>query len=144
MLRGDGSKKTKPTISAPSSSATSSASGVERPHILTISDIAGASLGCFWRSFLAAVLHRHAGFVLQGRPAGLAGRWPQLQPLRPGRTRSAAAGKAATGLFQSFNLNVQVRDFALQPARRAAPPCLPQPSGYTADEDADNQKNNDE
>jgi hypothetical protein len=67
-----------------------------------------------------------------------------LQPLRPGRTRSAAAGKAATGLFQSFNLNVQVRDFALQPARRAAPPCLPQPSGYTADEDADNQKNNDE
>ena len=35
-LRGDGGKNTKPTMSAPASSATSSASGVFRPQILTV------------------------------------------------------------------------------------------------------------
>src|SRR5260370_23568589 len=82
----------------------------------------------------AAVLHRHAGFVLQARPNALAGWRPQLQPLRPGRARSAArTGKAAAGLFQSFNLNVQVRDFGLQQAGRAAPPWLSKPVAYAAD-----------
>src|SRR5579863_2803200 len=37
--RGDGGKKTKPTMSAPASSATSSVSRVERPQILTIRDM---------------------------------------------------------------------------------------------------------
>ena len=39
-LRGDGGKNTKPTMSAPASSATSSASGVFRPQILTRRDMA--------------------------------------------------------------------------------------------------------
>src|SRR5271170_692482 len=47
MLRGDGGKKTKPTISAPASSATSSDSGVERPQIFTISDMVSAVLEHF-------------------------------------------------------------------------------------------------
>src|SRR3954452_11340173 len=39
MFRGLGGKNTKPTISAPASSATSSVPGVERPQILTTGDM---------------------------------------------------------------------------------------------------------
>ena len=45
--RGDGGKNTKPTMSAPASSATSSASGVERPQILTIVPTCGIRPGSF-------------------------------------------------------------------------------------------------
>ncbi len=44
MLRGLGGKNTKPTMSAPASSATSSVSGVESPQILTSVVIAGRVL----------------------------------------------------------------------------------------------------
>ena len=75
-LRGLGGKNTKPTMSAPDSSATSSASGVFRPQILTINGMAGV-LAAF--AALAAKRNRYGmGGGMTGSGGGSDGKgWPR-------------------------------------------------------------------
>src|SRR3954468_15212651 len=95
-LRGDGGKNTKPTISAPASSAASSASGVFRPQILTKRGMMGGVLARLGRksngtlrSLFQAVPHQHRRRqVLQREAGGLEQR--DLVPALAARLLAAA------------------------------------------------------
>src|SRR6185295_3269564 len=94
-LRGLRAKNMKPTMSAPASSAASSVSGVERPQILTKTDMAGGVLARFRDRSKSGdrAPHQHRrGQVLDRR----ADRLEQRDFARPG----AASGLAAAELEQ--------------------------------------------
>src|SRR5580693_9854491 len=131
--RGDGAKNTNPTMSAPASSAASSASGVERPQIFTMNDI---------RLFLAAaLLQPPARFVLRRRATRSRDRRPQLEPLR--RTAGALDhGRLARRTSQRIDLCAQIDHLALQAPCGRAPPALPQPCRGPAEQHADNEQQN--
>src|ERR1700733_8901363 len=129
MFRGDGGKNTKPTMSAPASSATSRASGVARPQIFTVSDIKVPGPGAQFLQRLASiagVLHPRARFVLRTvlRAQFLMQRRAQLQPLRRlGRFRNTRGGGRSP--LQRFQLATQPIGFAFPPAWRTPPPSVP-------------------
>src|SRR6202140_1345305 len=86
--RGDGEKKTNPTMSAPASNATSSVSRVDRPQILTIRDISGTPFGNRDRAQKAPrawgrVLQRRALLVSPGSPISALRRSGQALRIRP-------------------------------------------------------------
>src|SRR6516164_5072289 len=99
-------------MSAPAASATSSASGVESPHIFTTSDMrCRLSLA---RLLTAALLHPPADFVSRGAPS-INGRL-QAQA----RRRRSGVGddrRPAFHTFQRIDLFAKPLDLALQTTR---------------------------
>src|SRR5580704_2711076 len=138
--RGDGAKNTKPTMSVPASSATSRASAVARPQILTMTDMPARSRSRL--SLTGALLHPHAGFVLLATTASLLERRPQLKPFwRLAGLRHARA--AARGVAERSELAAQLADVALEAPRGTPQIAVPQPRCRAADQHADNQQPDD-
>src|SRR6478735_1658059 len=83
--RGDGGKNTKPTMSAPDSSATSSVSRVDRPQILTSRDmVPSGRKPTVFSGLTGRVLQRRALLVSPGGPVDSALNCP-LAARRQGR-----------------------------------------------------------
>src|SRR5664280_3068889 len=129
--RGLGAKNTKPTRSAPDSSATSSVSGVFNPQILTISGMAGVLA-----AFAPSPQSGTAGCCLRNRPRE--DRQRDRLPRRDGLLGRAEA--AADGL----HLVVQRAHLAIEPAGGAAPFALADPGGDAADQHAEDQHREDD
>src|SRR5476649_2146183 len=129
--RGLGAKNTKPTRSAPDSSATSSASGVFSQQILTISGMAGVLA-----AFAPSPQSGTAGCCLRNRPREDRQRarfWRACCLL--GRDEAAADG---------VHLVVQRAHLAVEPAGAAPPFALADPGGDAADQHAEDQHREDD
>src|SRR5712672_3603748 len=123
--RGEGGKNTKPTMSAPASSATSSVSRVDRPQILTIRDMfrgtgQGGDRKAKKRYACARVLQRRALLVSPGGAisAALQGGGKALRIVAWGRHRAGA---------QIGQLRPRLPRIGLVLARGAPPVALPKP-----------------
>src|SRR5882757_3229446 len=128
--RGEGGKNTKPTVSAPASSATSSVSGVDRPQILTIRDMfqgtgQGGDNEANKRCACARVLQRRALLVSPGGAisAALRGGGKALRIVARGRHRAGA---------QIGQLRPRLPRIGLVLARGAPPVPLPEPGRRAA------------
>ena len=130
-------------MSAPASSATSSASGVDRPQILTISDIAGIGSA---RS--SAIRSRRStsprGFVLQAPAPTGSRRRPNCSRSARSAPRRAAGAERRGRLSASISLRKLARPRARAGARVRRHLRLPQPGGDAADHDADDQQHEDQ
>src|SRR5712672_2559176 len=128
--RGDGGKNTKPTMSAPASSAASSVSRVDRPQILTIRDMfrgtgQGGDRKAKKRYACARVLQRRALLVSPGGAisAALQGGGKALRIVAWGRHRAGA---------QIGQLRPRLPRIGLVLARGAPPMPLPEPGRRAA------------
>ena len=133
QCRGDGGKNTKPTMSAPASSATSSAAGVERPHILIDSDLTINEYGTV--SLTGLVRTYDLGRLVL--PAATGARF--LTRRRPDWSRSSGGPpRECAGMPARLSVSISARKLAprLDAAGSAAPFALPQPGGDTADDHA--------
>src|SRR5438128_997629 len=123
--RGDGGKNTKPTMSAPASSATSSVSRVDRPQILTSRDMVPSDRKRLkFGRLTGRVLQRRALLVSPGGPVNTALRKRRIAPL--------AGGLAA----QIGQLGPHLAGLGLMLTGRAAPAPLPEPGRHAAGQNA--------
>ena len=130
IWRGDGGKNTKPTMSAPASSAASSASGVVRPQILISTGMPGSGFAAvFYIGFRRFVLPVSAGrfarpMLFRARPRCGAAFLDREIAARSGGRRddqpaAPAAGRQARRL-EPLDLGAQRARLRLGAARRAA------------------------
>ena len=142
LCRGDGGKNTKPTMSARSSSATSSASGVERPQIFTMSDMASGRI-------LRLACERAPPFYIPSRTlsckrmAPLSHRWLEPKPLLRLTGFQAICGFGRRA-FKSPDLFPQFMQLTLETSGGTPPFALPNPRRQTADHNAADQGREDQ
>src|SRR2546423_10004716 len=124
--RGEGGKNTKPTMSAPAVSATSSVSRVDRPQILTSRDMVPWTAKVLKSGRLTGrVLQRRALLVSPGGPVNTALRKRRIALL---------AGRLGAQIGQ---LGPHLAGLGLMLASGAAPAPLPEPGRHAAGENAE-------
>src|SRR5262245_15630411 len=139
--RGEAAKNTKPTMSAPASSAASSASGVVRPQILITTGMdaellqARFYIGAGDLSRLSSPLMRKQNLPGSGRR-----RDAEARRLIGRRRRRHGRELGRCEPPQAIDLGAQLARLRVGKPRRAAPFALPGPCRHPADHDADDQQ----
>src|SRR5262245_29579224 len=139
--RGEAAKKTKPTMSAPASSAASSASGVVRPQILITTGMDAGLLQA--RFYIGADDLSRLSSPLMSKESSGSRRDAEPRRLIGRRWRGHGHGRELGRCEpppQGINLGAQLARLRIGKPRRTAPFALPRPCRDTPDRDADDQK----